>query len=101
MLDLGSSWMRVVNFMPFYPRFPLDSRMCGSHKRSRQCREENNFATYQDSNSDPSAVKPVACCYTDCAISDLVLEKLLKVTSFCKTRFGYSDGLLAIATELK
>jgi hypothetical protein len=57
----------VVSFTPrqLYPReksprFPLDRRLGGSQKRSGCCGEGKKSFPYWDSNSDPSAIQPVA-----------------------------------------
>jgi hypothetical protein len=72
-LDLGTSWRRVVSFMPgsLYPRgksprYSLDRSLVGPDSRSRQYEEEK--IPYRDSNSDPSVVQHVASRYIDCAI---------------------------------
>jgi hypothetical protein len=68
-LDLGSSWIKVVSFTPrpLYTRgnilrFPLDRRLAGPQTTWRR----ENSCLYQDPNSDPSAVQPVASRYLDC-----------------------------------
>jgi hypothetical protein len=71
-LDLGTSWRRVVSFTPhlLYPRgksphYPLDRRLGGPQNRSGRYGEKSFL--YWDSNFDLSAIQPVASRYTDCA----------------------------------
>jgi hypothetical protein len=60
-LDLGTSWRWVVNFPPGKShRYLLDRRPGGRQSRSGRV----DFWPCRDSNS-----KPVASCYTDCAVT--------------------------------
>jgi hypothetical protein len=67
----------VVSFTPRgrIPRYPLDKRL-GEPKTGLDDME----SSYRDSNSEPSAVQPVASRYTDCAIpnQDLILKAIPK-----------------------
>jgi hypothetical protein len=49
------------------PQYPLDRRLGGPQNRSG-IRGGEKFCPYRDSNSDLSAVQPVASRYTDCSI---------------------------------
>jgi hypothetical protein len=74
-LDQGNSWSWVVSFTPgsLYPpvsspRYPLGRRLAGLHDGYGWRGKEKNQATTGNSNSDPSAVQPLASRYTDCDI---------------------------------
>jgi hypothetical protein len=89
LLDLGTSWRRVVSLTPrpLYPqgkstRCPLDRRLGGPQSRSE--RRGENSCYHRDSNSDPLVVHPVASRYTDCAILILTINN-----SFPNTREDY------------
>jgi hypothetical protein len=70
--DLGTSWRRVVRFMPrpLYPRgknplYPLDRKLGGPQNLSGRRGGEKILDPSQDSNFDSSVIQPVASGYTD------------------------------------
>jgi hypothetical protein len=68
-LDLGTSWRWVVCFTPWplYPHYPLLGDRVGP-RISLDDMERRKSYVYQDSNSDPLAVLPVASRCTDWAV---------------------------------
>jgi hypothetical protein len=68
-LDLDTSWW-VVSFTP-RPLYPLGKEAGWAPEPVWTTWRNKNSCPYLDSNSDPSAVQPVASLYTDCAIPAL------------------------------
>jgi hypothetical protein len=71
-LDLSTGRRWVISFTPWplyhrgkIRRYPLDRRLGEPQNWSGQREEEKILAFYRDSNSDPSAVQPVAISYTE------------------------------------
>jgi hypothetical protein len=48
--------------------YPLDRKLGETQNRSGRRGEEKNTCPYRNSKSDPSAVHPIASCYTECDI---------------------------------
>jgi hypothetical protein len=75
-LDLGTSWRWVVSFtlQPFYSwgesPVPIGKGAWWAPEPVWTTWGRTNSWPYQDSNSDPSVVQPVANRYTNCAIMD-------------------------------
>jgi hypothetical protein len=72
-LDLGTSWKRVVNFT-FRPLHPRESAPathwigCRVGPRAAPDQVRRKSCPYRYLNSDPSAVQPVVSRYTDSCI---------------------------------
>jgi hypothetical protein len=55
------------------PRYTLDKRLGGPQRWSGRRGEGKILDPYRESNSDPSAIQPVASRYTDCAINNMAI----------------------------
>jgi hypothetical protein len=74
------------------PQYPSD-RLGGHQSPSgRQWRRENSWS-YQNSNSDPSVVLPIACRYTDYAIPAIQISLKTEILIFLKRKnFVLGEG---------
>jgi hypothetical protein len=98
-LDLSTSWKRVVSFtvQPLYlrgesSRYLLDRRLWWAPEPAWMTWRGEKSCPYWDSNSDSSAIQPIASHYTNCAIPDpklgivanenfVTVKRKLKITS--------------------
>jgi hypothetical protein len=98
-LDLSTRWGWVVGFTPRppysrrkRPRYTLDRRLCGPQSRSGHCVGEK---------SGTPAVKPVARCFTEWAISTPFDEISLYELSVDKTmRTKHPGSNISLLTEI-
>jgi hypothetical protein len=67
-LDLGTSWSGQLHTLASLPPVPIQQDVGWAPEPEGTMWKGEKSCPYQDWNSDPSAVQPVASCYTDCAI---------------------------------
>jgi hypothetical protein len=100
-LDLGTTWRRVVSFIPqsLYPQgksswYPLDRRLGGPQSRSGDSGEDKNYQPL--SGLKPPIIHPVAQCYTTVLSQLLIWVIFLKITNGLHYTFLYVNSIIRL-----